>query len=832
MICACIRLRARCSIATMKQSSAILSFFSPQLFFLVALAILAPIKPCYAADSMGRCYVTVNVSPGPELPPGWRFQLSYRDTDNQWYLGASDTYGGTFYKQAPNWLNKSITWRCQLQFNFTNYGSPQEAVCVAGSSTVSFNVSVPSAPSITSQPNSQTVQLGSSVTFSVSASGATPITYQWRKNGINISGATSASYTIASVTSNSSGDYSCHVSNISGGVTSSVASLVVTSGGGDPPPSGDGVAIPTRPTSFPLARPTKKGRVVAWGNAGMNPPTDLGPVVQVSAGRSHCLALRNDGTVAAWGINNYGETNVPPSLSNVVKVVAAGWFSLALKADGTVTAWGRNDYRQYTGPATWNVGGVMSPWWHGGPDVLSLTDVVDIWSHPDSQQGAAVLALKRNGTVTMSGLAFEEQGTFPAGLTNVVQLGGGDRHNMALRADGSALSWGARVSSSSPSQVPIPSGLGALAQVAACVSWSAALKTNGTVVSWGELNFSGGAVPSGLSDVIQLAAGDSHMLALKRNGTVVAWGNNQDGKATVPASLTNVIQVSAGAFHSLALVEALDPTIRVQRLGGSVLADGDVCEFGGLPVGETSTDTFIQIKNEGTEILQLEAPAKSGSHAGDFNVGDLQDLTLQSGETAQFPVSFSPVAGGLRSGVISISSNDPNTPTFVIDLSGYGLADDVSTSGDGMSDAAKYRLRALGFDWQQPQPQLVSALLDNAESAGLYTSNSVVTNPSVFGLFTKAQYDSNRVAGRLDVATDPAAYGLYTPESIMDLRMGGLMFHKQGTSAVVSFQPQTTTDLSLPFTNNGAPITNEIPMPGNKGFIRIQAVPDLAPRQP
>lgn len=146
-----------------------------------------------------------------------------------------------------------------------------------------------------------------------------------------------------------------------------------------------------------------------------------------------------------------------------------------------------------------------------------------------------------------------------------------------------------------------------------------------------------------------------------------------------------------------------------------------------------------------------------------------------------------------------------------------------------MSDAAKYRLRALGFDWQQPQPQLVSALLDNAEAPGLYTSNAVVANPSAFGLFTKAQYDSNRVTGRLDVTTDPESYGLYTPESIMNLRMGGLILHKQGTSTVVTFQPQTTTDLNLPFTDNGPPITHQFTMPGNKGFIRIQAVPDHSP---
>lgn len=101
----------------------------------------------------------------------------------------------------------------------------------------------------------------------------------------------------------------------------------------------------------------------------------------------------------------------------------------------------------------------------------------------------------------------------------------------------------------------------------------------------------------------------------------------------------------------------------------------------------------------------------------------------------------------------------------------------------------------------------------------------VTTNPSAFNLFTQQQFDSNRTAGQSDVINNPMSYGLYTSDSIMDLRMGGLMIQRQGTNAVVSFQPQTTTDLTQPFTNNGTPITNEISMPGNKGFIRINAKP-------
>jgi len=117
------------------------------------------------------------------------------------------------------------------------------------------------------------------------------------------------------------------------------------------------------------------------------------------------------------------------------------------------------------------------------------------------------------------------------------------------------------------------------------------------------------------------------------------------------------------------------------------------------------------------------------------------------------------------------------------------------------------------------------------DGASGYTSgrsegrNDVTTNPSAFNLFTQGQFNNNRAAGQTDVINNPTTYGLYNSNSIMDLRMGGLMIQRQGTNAVVSFQPQTTTDLSLPFTNNGTPITNTIPMHGNKGFIRINAKP-------
>ena len=80
-------------------------------------------------------------------------------------------------------------------------------------------------PTITTQPANQTVNSGSSATFTVVASGAEPLSYQWRKNGLAISGATASSYTIANVQFGNVGLYSVVVGNAAGNVVSSEANL-------------------------------------------------------------------------------------------------------------------------------------------------------------------------------------------------------------------------------------------------------------------------------------------------------------------------------------------------------------------------------------------------------------------------------------------------------------------------------------------------------------------------------------------------------------------------------------------------------------------------------
>jgi fibronectin type 3 domain-containing protein len=83
------------------------------------------------------------------------------------------------------------------------------------------------APSITTQPASQTVTAGQSVTFSVVATGTAPLSYQWQKNGTVIGGANSSSYSISAAQASDAASYTVVVSNSAGSVTSSAATLTV-----------------------------------------------------------------------------------------------------------------------------------------------------------------------------------------------------------------------------------------------------------------------------------------------------------------------------------------------------------------------------------------------------------------------------------------------------------------------------------------------------------------------------------------------------------------------------------------------------------------------------
>jgi Ig-like domain-containing protein len=152
------------------------------------------------------------------------------------------------------------------------FSIPVAAICLAlfagagcgGGSTSVPDAGTKSPVTIATQPASQTVAAGQTATFGVVATGAAPMTYQWRKNGVNIAGATASSYTTPpAAAADNAAKFVAVVSNPVGSVTSNAAILTVTSAQGNGAPQ-----ITTQPASqsVPLGQ-TATFTVAATGAA-------------------------------------------------------------------------------------------------------------------------------------------------------------------------------------------------------------------------------------------------------------------------------------------------------------------------------------------------------------------------------------------------------------------------------------------------------------------------------------------------------------------------------------------------------------------------------------
>jgi alpha-tubulin suppressor-like RCC1 family protein len=346
-------------------------------------------------------------------------------------------------------------------------------------------------------------------------------------------------------------------------------------------------------------------RVYAWGwnNSGqvgdntnidrLSPVQTIGidGVSMISAGTSHNLTVKTDGSVWSWGYNVYGQLgdgttsnrSMPVQvvgLSNVISIAAGVNHSLALRGDGTVWSWGYNFYGQL---------GDNSKKDRKIPvQVPGLSGVISI-----SAGGYHSLALKSDGTIWAWGLNSTgqlgdnsiTQRLAPVrviGLSGVVSISGGGNHSLALMSDRTVRAWGYNAygqlgdGTTIQRQLPVQvSGLSGITSIDAGWWHNLALKSDGSVSAWGYNGYGqlgdGTATQSstpvkikGLGGITQINAGEHHSLALKPNGTAYAWGANYRGQLGInnlvqqltPVQVSNLTRVgiiSAGGAHTIAV---------------------------------------------------------------------------------------------------------------------------------------------------------------------------------------------------------------------------------------------------------------------------------------
>jgi hypothetical protein len=472
------------------------------------------------------------------------------------------------------------------------------------SNAATLTVIVP--PAITTQPASTSVAVGATATFTVAVSGTSP-TFQWQKNGTNIAGATSASYTTpATVAGDDGAQFRVVVTNAAGAVTSTAATLgVVSAPVITTQPANQSVNTGATATFTVVATGTnltyqwqKNGTNVggATGSSYTTPATVAG-----DDGAAFRVVVTNLGGSVTSNAATLTVTNpTPPATFRTTPMIsdhASG--GAALKADGTVWAWGLGNNGE-------NGNGVQ-----------------DIAASP---------------------VQVMIDATTP--LTRIVKISAGASHVLALDDQGQVWVWGGELSLGS--QNPTGGTISSFAQrvltdatgtayltnvtdIAAGRGVSYAALADGTVVGWGGTEF--GAMGNGstaagvqafplpipgVSGVVEVSAGDFRGFARTSNGTIYAWGNNGAGAIGNGSFAAQPSAVTVSGISSAVRVAAADETTM------AILADGTARLWGqhnyvgqpacGTPAGGTAVPTTVPLPSGGTtSTYTMVAPVSAAN---------------------------------------------------------------------------------------------------------------------------------------------------------------------------------------------------------------------------
>lgn len=342
---------------------------------------------------------------------------------------------------------------------------------------------------------------GAALSLGVTASGNGSLSYRWKHNGRVLAGETAATLSRAAATRAEAGWYIVEVTDSNG---------------------------TRRSAPFFVQVVPALTQVRMWGRAAsitsLQIPTTPTNYAKVAAGQDHQLILKHDGT-----IEGRGAWAKPASVTgSFVDVAAETNYSVVLRDDGRVFAW-NHKYGSISLLA-----------------VLSRNDFVAIAA--GSGVGAA---LRSNGNVIWWTEANGVQPT-PEGVDNIVAIACGPYGQvLALRDNGTVVAWGFN----GHGQANVPAGLTDVAAVSAGGKFSLALKTDGSIITWGD-PASVANIPANAEPAIAISAGLNHALALRADGTVVAWGDDYWKQSAVPTGATEVFEIWATTVSSYLVRDA------------------------------------------------------------------------------------------------------------------------------------------------------------------------------------------------------------------------------------------------------------------------------------
>jgi alpha-tubulin suppressor-like RCC1 family protein len=288
--------------------------------------------------------------------------------------------------------------------------------------------------------------------------------------------------------------------------------------------------------------------------------TSIGSAIAIAAGREHTLAVKENGTVVAWGYGLYGRlgdntgtTRSTPTavvgLTNVVSVAAGVEHSLAVTASGQVYAWGRNDRGQLGNNTTTDalspvlVPGVVGAVAVAAGDKFSLVLTTD----GSSSGHLWAFGLNDRGQLGDGTTVDRKVPVRVVGVAEVQAIAAGAKCAVARTVDGRLFAWGANdegelgngttIASSTPMQV-LAIAQGDLLEVgdlhvmitdAQARQWhwgSGGYGQPGTGLS---ADHPAPSLSTVVANVTTLGTGTHHSLIAKADGSVWSAGQNTSG---------------------------------------------------------------------------------------------------------------------------------------------------------------------------------------------------------------------------------------------------------------------------------------------------------------
>ncbi|MGG3284459.1 S-layer homology domain-containing protein [Paenibacillus solani] len=260
--------------------------------------------------------------------------------------------------------------------------------------------------------------------------------------------------------------------------------------------------------------------------------------------------------------NVNGELKV---LTNIIAVEASQQYSLALSADGIVYGWGLNASnelgRPYEGtyyyPTAIPITGLppIEQISAGVTHAAALAKDGTVWAWGDNQSGA--VGNGTSGSMEYVERPIQVKKNASEFLTGIKQIHAGNRFTMAVTKNGELLGWGDNgayqlgdltlVSRSYPVHAldKNKNPLNGIKKVATGNDYTLALKEDGTLLSWGvngygqlgsdtlQGTYSTYAKPvldkasgDAFSHVVDISAGIAHVAAIREDGSVWTWGGN------------------------------------------------------------------------------------------------------------------------------------------------------------------------------------------------------------------------------------------------------------------------------------------------------------------